>query len=515
MKRALKWTIFLYILSYSIVIWPLRTTLVQRFINLLLAMTLSKVATQIYAPIIAIAIKWLVIGRYKEGMYPMVGPYHMRWWFVQKALSVGGKGVFGYTDYTRLLYYRLLGAKISKCVSIAKTATLGEYDLLDIGDNVELDTCLCRPFAVERNTSMYLRPIVLGNNSSIGRKAVVAPGTVLPDGTCIGPSSSTWEVKDATEANRDLTAKRVPKPHPALSLLGLPVQWLVRFATLLPWMGGLIGVILEEPGKEQDLVESVTIWFADGKRAGFHFLARVLSVSIGPFVFFSTVVLVKLLVDKSVGKLEPGPADNRSQLQKFRMSLMSSLVPKGDLSKITNLFGAHYEFTSVAVRALGGKVGKRVYWPGNRPSVQDFELLDIGDNVVFGSRSHILTSDSLGSQKVQIGDNAMVADRVIILPGTILGKYTVLGSGAVTRRDTNCPSNTVWVGCKQGEAVCLTAPGHSTMSRDSTTLRSYAASVRSNDSEMTAHSSKSTLSSQSTIYQHLIGARTATSSVVF
>ena len=514
MRRALKWTIFLYILSYSIVIWPLRTTLVQRFINLLLAMTLSKVATQICSPIIAIAIKWLVIGKYKEGMYPMWGPYHMRWWFVQKALSVGGKGVFGYTDYTILLYYRLLGAKIGKCVSIAKTATLGEYDLLDIGDNAELDACLCRPFAVERNTSMYLRRIVLGKNSSIGRKAVVAPGTVLPDGTCIGPGSSTWEVKDATEANRDLTAKRVPKPHLALSLLSLPVQWLVRFTALLPWMGGLIGVILEEPGKEQDLVESVTIWFADGKRVGFHFLARVLSVLIGPFVFFSMVVLVKFLLDKSVGKLEPGPADNRSQLQKFRMSLMSSLVPKGDLSRITDLFGAHYEFTSIAIRALGGKVGKRVYWPGNGPFLQDFELLDIGDNVVFGSRSHILTSDGLGSQKVQIGDNAMVADRVIILPGTTLGKNTVLGSGAVTRRDTNYPPNTVWVGCKQGGAVCLTARDQSTTSRDSTSLRSSAASIRSNDSEMTAHSDQSTLSSQSTIYQQLIGERTATPSVL-
>ena len=511
MKRALKWTIFLYILSYSIIIWPLRTTLVQRFINLLLAMTLSKVATQICSPIIAIAIKWIVVGKYKEGMYPMWGPYHMRWWFVQKALSVGGPGFFGYTDYTTLLYYRLLGAKIGKGVSIAKTATLGEYDLLDIGDNVELDACLCRPFAVEHNTSMYLRRIVLGNNSSIGRKAVVAPGTVLPDGTCIGPNSSTWEVKDATEANRDLTAKRIPKPHPALSLLSLPVQWIVRFATLLPWMGGLLGVILEEPVVELDPVRSVTIWFADGKRVGFHFLARVLSVLFGPFVFFFMVVLVKVLLDKSVGKIEPGPADNRSQLQKFRMSLMSSLIPKGDLSKITDLFGTHYEFTSIAVRALGGKVGKRVYWPGNGPSMQDFELLSIGDNVVFGSRSHILTSDGLGSQKVEIGDNAMVADRVIILPGTTLGKNTVLGSGAVTRRDTSYPAGTVWVGCKQGSAVCLTSEDQSTSFGGSTTLRSSAASIRSNDSKLTAYSRQSTLSSQSTIHKYLIGTGTTTS----
>ena len=506
MKRSLKWTFFLYILSYSTTIWPLQSTIVERLINLLVAMVLSKLATQICAPILAIALKWLVIGRYKEGMYPMWGPYHTRWWFVQKVLSVGGKGIFGYTDATHLLYFRLLGARIGKGVSIARGAILGEYDLLDIGDNVELDGCTCRPFAVERNTSMCLRRIILGANSSVGLKSFVAPGTILPENTCIGPSSSTWETKDANEANRDLSTKRVPKPSAVLSVvLALPIKTLVGFVSLLPWMGGLIGVILEEPGKSQDIVESVTIWFADARRVGFHFLARVLNVSIGPFAWFAMIVLVKLILDKTIGNLKPGLAENRSQMQKFRMSLMASLVPKGDLSKLTDLFGAHYEFTSIAVRALGGKVGSRVYWPGNGPTIQDFELLDIGDNVVFGSRSHIITSDGTGSQEVRIGNNAMVADRVIILPGTTLGTNTVLGSGALARRDVVYPSNTVWIGSKEGGALCLSGTDRSiTEEKGSNESRT---SMTFTGSEVTLGSDHSTYSSQSTIYQHLTTSR--------
>ncbi|MCJ1382767.1 hypothetical protein MMC17_005880 [Xylographa soralifera] len=509
MKRSLKWTFFLYILSYTTTVWPWQTTMAERFINLLITMTVSKLATQICAPILAIATKWLVVGRYKEGMYPMWGPYHTRWWFVQKVLAVGGKGIFGYTDKTRTLYFRLLGARIGKGVSIAKGAVLGEYDLLDIGDNVELDSCTCRPFAVERNTSMCLRRIVLGANSTIGLKSFVAPGTILPENTCIGSSSSTWETKDATESNRDLSIRRVPKPNAILSVvLGLPIQALVGFVSLLPWMGGLIGIILEEPGKSPDVLESITIWFADARRVGFHFLARVLSVSVGPFVWFAMVVLVKLVLDKFIGKLKPGLVENRSEMQKFRMFLMASLIPKGDLSKLTDLFGAHYEFTSMAVRALGGKVGSRVYWPGNGPTIQDFELLHIGDNVVFGSRSHIVTSDGTGSQEVRIGDNAMVADRVIILPGTTLEKNTVLGSGALTRRDTVYPADTVWVGSKEGGAVCLSVAYRPTTglkgSNESGTSMTFA------ESEKTLGSDRSTHSSQSTIYQHLI--RTTSSS---
>ncbi|MCJ1397237.1 hypothetical protein MMC11_000429 [Xylographa trunciseda] len=503
MKRSLKWTVFLYILSYSTLVWPLQTTMVDRFINLLVAMAASKLATQICAPILAISIKWLVVGRYKEGMYPMWGPYHTRWWFVQKVLSVGGKGIFGFSDTTRILYFRLLGARIGKGVSIAKGTVLGEYDLLDIGDNVELDSCTCRPFAVERNTSMCLRRIVLGANSSIGLKSFVAPGTILPENTCIGASSSTWETKDATEVNRDLSTKRVPKSNVIISVvLGLPIQALVWFVSLLPWMGGLIGVIVEEPGQSSDIVQSVTIWFADARRVGFHFLARVLSVSVGPFVWFAMIVLVKLVLDRSIGKLKPGLAQNRSQMQKFRMSLMASLVPKGDLSKLTELFGTHYEFTSMAVRALGGKVGSRVYWPGSGPTIQDFELLDIGNNVVFGSRSHIITSDGIGSQEVRIGDNTMVADRVTILPGAAIGKNVVLGSGALTRRDTIYPSDTVWVGSKEGGAICLTiTDGRTTELKGS---NKSGISTTFSESERTLCSDHSMLSSGSTIQQPLI-----------
>lgn len=38
-------------------------------------------------------------------------------------------------------------------------------------------------------------------------------------------------------------------------------------------------------------------------------------------------------------------------------------------------------------RALGAKVGKRVFWPGSGLlGVVEFDLLNIGDDVVFGSR---------------------------------------------------------------------------------------------------------------------------------
>ena len=351
-----------------------------------------------------------------------------------------------------------MGAKIGKGVVIGESTALGEHDLLDIRDGAELNGCICRPFSAEKNTSMYLAPITLGRNSSVGLKSILAPGAVIPDDTCIGPNSSSWEMQDASESNRDLSSKKIPKPHPILSLLlGLPVQLLVGLFGKLPWMAGLVGIVITEPAKSLNEVSTVILWFAQGKRVAFHFLARVLGVSIGPFVLFTSIVLVKFVLDKLIGKTKPGPATSRSQMQKFRMSLLSSLLPKGDISKLTELFGSHYEITSLAVRALGGKVGSRVYWPGTGPIVQDFDLIDIGDHVVFGSRSQIITSDGTGSDYVRIGDGAMIADRVIMLPGATVGTNAILGSGALARRNGTYPSDTVWVGSKGGDSICLTA----------------------------------------------------------
>ena len=49
---------------------------------------------------------------------------------------------------------------------------------------------------------------------------------------------------------------------------------------------------------------------------------------------------------------------------------------------------------------MGAKVGKRVYWPGSGIYCPDPELLEIGDDVVFGSRSELFTSDNMPMDEI-------------------------------------------------------------------------------------------------------------------
>ncbi|KAK0724139.1 hypothetical protein B0H67DRAFT_483049 [Lasiosphaeris hirsuta] len=455
-RRGVQWTLFLVLLANT---KTMQTSnhVMGRLLNVAGCLLLTRLCILIVIPFVGIFVKWLVIWRHREGIYPMWGGYHTRWWIVQKTVDVCGLGVWSTTNFTRVWFYRLLGAKIGKGVLI-DGAQLGEWDLIDIGDNTVLEACNCRPFASERNTSMYLGRITIGQNAYVGRASILAPGVPVPDNTCIGPNSSSRELNDATEANRDLGFHKIPEPHWALTLFGtLPLFGFTRAIHSTPWLLALLGLVSSKPETSATPFLSIIHWFAGGQRVFFHFLALILNTIFGPFFLFATVLAILAVLDLMFGKLGPSRAESRGQVERWRLSLIRTIFPNHSLTSVTSLFGAHYEFRSIILRILGAKVGKRVYWPGTGPHIGDYHLLDIGDDVVFGGRAHLVTSDGNGSEVIKVRAGAMIADRVVCLPGVTVGEQTVLGSGALTRRNKNYPAQGVFVGSRNGEAVCLSS----------------------------------------------------------
>ncbi|KAM4055653.1 AMP-binding enzyme [Hirsutella rhossiliensis] len=455
LRRAFQWTLFVLALSYT-QNWSTHASVPGRFVNVLLSITLARLIVRCIAPFAGIAAKWIIIGRYREGLYPMWGWYHSRWWMVQKIESICGMGLFGVSESTTRIYCRLMGARVGKNVKLAGAA-LGEWDLLDIRDGAVLTRCICRPFAAEGNTTMYLGKIVVGENSSVGISSIVAAGSRIPPNTCIGPNSSSWEMEDAEEANRGLSLVGHAKPHWLLTLLlTMPLALVAWVLALLPWAGGLMGMVLKQPHDHDTPLRDVLDWFAAAERVAYHYLALILRTFFAPFIMFAFTVLVKVVLDVLFGELGPSSSMSHSAIAAWRVDLIRRLMPVRKLHELTALFGQHYEATSVAFRMLGSKIGRRVYWPGTGPSVGDYHLLDVGNDVVFGSRAHLVTSDGTGSERITIGDHAMIADRVCLLPGVIIGEEATMGSGSLTRRGKSYDAGGTFVGSKGGDAVCLT-----------------------------------------------------------
>lgn len=145
-----------------------------------------------------------------------------------------------------------------------------------------------------------------------------------------------------------------------------------------------------------------------------------------PFIKLFVIILIKWTI---VGKFEPMDLEEKQRpWNRFRYWLMSKLMPGGGLAGVAKLVGTHYELISIIYRLLGAKVGKRIYWPGSGLEIVEFDLLEIGDDVVFGSRSVIITSSTTCSKKVVLESGTMVADRCVILPGVVLRRGAVLVS---------------------------------------------------------------------------------------
>ncbi|KAJ3022245.1 hypothetical protein HKX48_006667 [Thoreauomyces humboldtii] len=455
MKRALTWTVLVFVLSNT-EDWPTTVNIFGRLLNLLVAMAAGRFVTELVSPLIAILFKWIIIGRYQAGIYPMWGSYHTRWWFVQKAIQIGGLGHFKYFNWSRIMYYRMMGACIGRNVTLDPGVTFGEYDLIDIGSGTTLDRCICRPFAAERNTSMYLGPIMIGRNCNVGIASVVAAGSVIPNDTTIGPNSSSWEMAEGNPADANLSRHKAPGANWLLELIfAWPVFLLSRFVAAIPWLAGLYNLVMKRPSEDTDSLAGILNWFAAPHRIAYHYVALIANVAIGPIFLFAFVVLIRCTLDACFGPVKPSTVAKRGVWANWRMLFMQKLMDMSRFRGFVDLFGGHYEMTSIAVRALGGKVGKRVYWPGTGPSIHDFALIDVGNDVVFGSRASLVTSDGDGCDFIRVGDGAMVSDRVVLLPGTTLSEGTVFGSGALARRGKTYEPHSTWVGSKGGEAVDL------------------------------------------------------------
>lgn len=124
LRRSLQLVLQLYILSKKR-FWHDTSTIQGRIANLILSLIGSWAGVQIFFPFVGMLAKWTIIGRYREGVYPMWGSYHTRWWIVQKTVMLCGTGFFDINDHGRNLYCRMMGAKVGKNVRMMDVS-LGE-----------------------------------------------------------------------------------------------------------------------------------------------------------------------------------------------------------------------------------------------------------------------------------------------------------------------------------------------------------------------------------------------------
>lgn len=372
---------------------------------------------------VPVAVKWLVIGRYRAGSHPLWGSYYFRWWFVT---TVEAAVPVGYLAGTPLLniYLRLMGAKIGSNVHLDGDSFV-IYDLVQIGDNSTINVDSHLPGYTISGNQMHLGRIEIGRDCFVGTRSAIGIDTKLEDGAALEdlsllprggtiPAGETW---------LGSPARPVPQPGKGAATNASRIQASLarRFAFgVLHGIGLLIFPILVSCAIFPGMVLMNYLNFID-PYYWYLCLAPMVALSFVGLLCLEIAGLKWLLL----GRVKAGGC----QLHSFAYLRRWFVDQTMDLSLdvVGPLYGSIYLVPWY--RLLGAKVGKRA--EVSTASFISPDLLEIGEE------SFIADSVSLGAPRVsrgylsigpnRIGKRSFIGNSAMLPPGTVIGDNCLIG----------------------------------------------------------------------------------------
>jgi non-ribosomal peptide synthetase-like protein len=164
--------------------------LLAAHLGLLVAILLAPfvlIVAGIVATAITVALKWIVIGRYKPGEHPLWS------WFVWRdelinstQEQLAGEKLLGASLGTPLMavYLRAMGATIGQGCWLESLAVT-EYEMINLGDGVSVNRGACLMTHLFHDRLLRIGDTHLQSGASLGPTAAVLPDTVVGAGTVI------------------------------------------------------------------------------------------------------------------------------------------------------------------------------------------------------------------------------------------------------------------------------------------------------------------------------------------
>lgn len=368
----------------------------------------------------AIACKWLVIGKMKEGDYPLWGGYYFRWWFVKKLMGVLPVQFLNGTPlYPKFL--RFLGVTVEADAQLSQL-TIGAEDLVTIGMDVSISSQVVLNNAFVEDGMLKLRSIHIGDHAYIGSSAVISGGAKmeewtelqdlshLPAGKVIRPGE-VWQGSPA-QLKEKKNIDELPKPlstSRAMRRKYVAVYMLMVFAfpfiILLPLIPTIIAVNKLDDATVEDY-NFTYLWIVP-------VLATVYIV-----LFALETILLTRILQRGI---KPGkyPIYSVTYVRKWMADQLMSLC----LIVLHPIFASVY--VSTFFRLLGAKVGKN---------------------------TEVSTASSVTHPLLEIGSGAFIADAVtlgeadvraqqLILDKTVIHDTSFVGNSALIPQGYELPSN--------------------------------------------------------------------------
>ena len=360
--------------------------------------------------VLSLIVKWLTVGKFKEGDYPLWGVYYFKWWLVN---TMQGLVPLEFLNGTPLfpLYLRLMGVKVADNAQLA-SLHIGAEDLVTIGSDVSISSQVSLNNAVVEGGMLKLSKIVIGDHAYIGSSAVIAGNTTieawgeLKDLSFL-PSEHTIKTREVWQGSpaqciaiRSMEELPQPLDVSAHKLLVYKAVFLILllvfpFAVLLPLLPTVAGLTVLDNNTVSDYDFNYLIW------------TPLLALSYVLLFILQTVILTRLLM----WGIKPGtyPVHSRSYIRKWLAEQIMAL----SLIVVHPIYATVY--VSTMFRALGAKIGKN---------------------------TEISTANSVTHTMLEIGEESFIADAVtlgeadvraqrLILDKTTIGSSSFVGNSAL------------------------------------------------------------------------------------
>lgn len=409
---------------------------------LLLAPLLALGATALYIPasvIFAVAVKRLVIGRYRPIRTPVWSSYYLRHWVVQQAARLIPWPLLQ-GSFAQQAALRALGARIGKDVHIHRGVDLarGGWDLLTIGDNVaigqdaqigltELDRgdLVVGPITLEPGATLQVRA-GLSPHSRIGAGAELTALSVINAGQEI-PPGELWSGVPAKPVGLVQPAPAVTVPGRRLS----PWAWDGAVFLAEALIGGLIALPAQLAGLAAMYAAGIDYdalwhWFynpvLDSKVAAVMIGWTVLGL---PLTLAWTAVVIRLM-----GPVKAGVHD-RWSLSYLRAWLKSGLLTISGEWLTGTMFWRGW------LRLAGMKLGRDC----EISTIIDVvpELVEIGEGTFFADGIYLggawVKQGGATLGQVSLSPNTFLGNHAVIPPATVLPPDILIGISTVAEPD--------------------------------------------------------------------------------
>jgi len=388
---------------------------------------------------VAVAAKWIIIGRYKPGRYPLWGSYYIRWWIASRLQHLSGFSVLNGTPLAPVAW-RLMGARVGRrCVLNA--SLVYAWDCVTIGDDVSIGHDTQLPgLRIEDGALIIGRVDIgdrcfLGSHSALGLDVRMEADCLLDDQSMV-PDGTTLQAGKAYRGS-PAQAGEVAVPGGEPRRFGWLRMAMVTVMQLT--LGPAVALLVMAP-------IAVATWLTAAL-----VLYYPVTVSLPAFLVIvpATMLIFALWVAFCKYLVHPNPQPGIYDV--YSMDYLEHWLSNW-VMQIAQVVGMPI-FTTVYLpswmRLLGAQLGRHTemstVWRINP------DMLIAGDGVFFADGSMMGGSKIHGGRflvaRNVIGDRSFVGNSAILPAGVNMGSNCLLGVLSSPPHTVNAiPDNTDWLG---------------------------------------------------------------------